>query len=53
MKCLLKILGQIQCAKVLQCLSWNQGFLTYLLGEKWLSSPCTFLSTQSHFPHRN
>jgi len=30
MKCLLKNLGQIQCAKVPQCLSWNQGFLDTL-----------------------
>jgi len=26
MKCLLKNLGQIQCAKVPRCLSWNQFF---------------------------
>jgi len=28
MKCLRKSLDQIQCAKVPQCFSWNQGFFT-------------------------
>jgi len=32
LKCLLKGPGQIQCAKVQQCFSSNQGFLTHLLG---------------------
>jgi len=51
MKCLLKNLGQMQCAKVPRCLSWNQGFLTHLLGELWRPSPHTSLSRQSRFPH--
>jgi len=33
------------CAKVPQCLSSNQGFLTFLLGRY------TFLSSRSYFPH--
>jgi len=30
MKILLKSLGQLQCAKVLQCLSWNHRFFNIL-----------------------
>ena len=33
MTCLLKNLGQIQCAKVPRCLFWNQGYLAHLLGS--------------------
>jgi len=28
--CILKSLGQIQCAKVPKCLSWNQGYFNIL-----------------------
>jgi len=42
MKSLLKRLGQIQCAKVSQCSSWNQGFLIYILGGNCVPSPTPF-----------
>jgi len=50
MKCLLKNLGQIQCAEVPRSLFWNQGYLTHLLGEQLRPSPYTSLSRQSRFP---
>jgi len=50
MKCLLQNLGQIQCAKLPRCLSWNQGILTHLLGEQICPSHYTFLSRQSVSP---
>jgi len=39
MKCLLKSLGQIQCAKDPQCLSWNQGFFIALIWEAIVPQP--------------
>jgi len=39
MKSLLKSLGQIQYAKVPQCLSSNQGFFIHVLGGNCVPSP--------------
>jgi len=43
MKCLLKNLGQVQCAKVSRCLSWNQGFWHTYLGSNCapVLTPCS------------
>jgi len=51
MKCILKIMGQIQVAEVPLCLSCNQGSLTYLLRRKLSLRPYTFLPSQSHYLH--
>jgi len=54
MKCLLKSLGQIQCANAPQCLSWNQDFfLTHLPGEQLCPSPYTFLARQSYLSQKS
>jgi len=51
MTCLLKILGQIQCAKVGSssvCLEIR--FFDTYLGVQFRPSPCNFISRQSDFP---
>jgi len=54
MKSLLKSPGQIECAKVPNCLSWNQGFfITHLFGGQLFPIPYTFLARQSYFRQPN
>jgi len=48
MKCLLKNLGQIQCAKLPQRLSRNQDFFNTLAWRKLCPSSYTFSSTKTH-----
>jgi len=51
MKCLLKSLGQIHCAKVPQSFSCNQVFFNTLTWGQLCPSLYTFLSSQRHFPY--
>jgi len=49
-KRLLKNFGQIQCAKVSRCLSWNQGFFNTLTWGA-IAPLSLHFSKQSHFPN--
>ena len=48
---ILKNLGQIQCAKVLQRLYLNQSFFNTIMWGVIAPSPYIFISRQSHLPH--
>jgi len=53
MKGLFKYLGQIPCAKVPQCLSWNQGSLAHLLGENVPQSLHLPFQTKTFLPSKS
>jgi len=49
-KCLLKNLGQIQCANLPQCYSWNKGFFNTLSWRQSCPAAYTFFSRQAITP---